>query len=305
METFEKFKEIIREEVSSRVDADVRLEEVVKNNGLKLDAIAIKSNTTSITPVIYLEKFYEAFCDGKSIEDIAEAIIKLNERESGLDNGIINEFTNYDFIKSYLQTKLISKEHNSELLETVPYKEFLDLALVCVLNIPFEEDSSEGVAMVGKNLVSIWGVSEEEMFEVAMTNSMSKNPAMIKSLNEIISDMYNDDFMEEQEENEILDLVRCAESCMYVMTTSNKINGAVTITFENVLKQFAEEKESDFYILPSSIHEVIIVPADDNSDAEVFRDMVQSVNRTAVASNEILSDNVYYYNRETNKITIA
>ena len=305
MVSFGEFKEIIREEVASRVDYEVRLEEVVKTNGLKLDAIAIKNNTNSLTPVIYLEKFYEAFCEGRSIEDIAEAIIKLNERESGLDNGIINEITNYDFIKSYLQTKLISKEHNSELLETVPYKEFLDLALVCVLNIPFEEDSSEGVAMVRKNLVSIWGVSEEEMFEVAMANSMSKNPAMIKSLNEIISDMYNDDFMEEQEENEILDLVRCAESGMYVMTTSNKINGAVTITYENVLKQFAEEKESDFYILPSSIHEVIIVPADDNSDAEVFRDMVQSVNRTAVAPNEILSDNVYYYNRETNEITIV
>ena len=305
METFEKFKEIIREEVSSRVDADVRLEEVVKTNGLKFEAIAIKNNTNSLTPVIYLEKFYDAFCEGRSIEDIAEEIIELNERESGIDNGIINEIANYDFIKSYLQTKLISKEHNSELLETVPYKEFLDLALVCVINIPFEEDSSEGVAMVGKNLVSIWGVSEEEMFEVAMANSMSKNSAMIKSLNEIISDMYNDDFMEEQEENEILDLVRCAESGMYVMTTSNKINGAVTITYENVLKQFAEEKESDFYILPSSIHEVIIVPADDNSEADVFRDMVQSVNRTAVAPNEILSDNVYYYNRETNEITIV
>lgn len=305
MKSFEEFKEILREEVADNVDGDVTIVTIPKNNNVKLDALSVKSKTSNIAPLIYLADYYNEYTEGRSIENIVDSIVSICKRESGINSEIINQFTDYSIMKDYIQTKLINKERNAELLKTVPHREFLDLAIVCMLNIPFSDEQGEGTVLINKQHMNIWKISEDEMFSVAKVNSLEKNPAVIKSMNDVIKDMYINNILEEQEEDELCAMIDSADSYLYVLTNTSKHNGAVAITYENVLKEFANTKNCNLYILPSSIHEAILVLEEDKTKATELREMVQSVNQTELQEIEIISDNVYYYDRELDKITIA
>lgn len=305
MISFEVFKEILREKVADNVDGDVTIVTILKNNGVKLEALSIKRKTSNIAPLVYLADYYKAYSEGRSIESIVDSIILSCKRECSINNQILNQFMDYSIMKEYLQTKIINRDTNAELLKNVPHREFLDLAIVCTLNIPFQEENGEGSVLINKQHMNIWKISEDEMFSVAKVNSLEKNPAVIKSMNDVIKDMYISNVLEEQEEDELFAMIDSADSYLYVLTNTSKHNGAVAITYENVLKEFANTKNCNLYILPSSIHEVIIVPGKDKTKATELREMVQSVNRTELQEIEILSDNVYYYDREKDKITIA
>ena len=305
MMSFEEFKEILREEVASNVDADVTIVTVPKNNGVKLDALSVKTKASNIAPIIYLDSYYKDYNNGRSIESIVDSITTICNRESGINSELINLFTDYSIMKDYIQTKLINRERNAELLKSVPYIEFLDLAMVCMVNIALGNENGEGTVLITKQHMKAWGVSEEEIFNVAKSNSIKNNPAILKSMNDVIKDMYISNILEEKEEDELCAMIDSADSFLYVLTNTSKHNGAVAITYENVLKEFANEKNCNLYILPSSIHEVIIVPEEDDVNAAQLKEMVQSVNQTELQEMEILSDNVYYYDREMNKITIA
>lgn len=305
MISFEEFKEILREGVANNIDAEVTVVTVPKNNGIKLDALSIKSKSSNIAPLIYIAGYYDEYNNGRGIESIVDSIIMICKRESGISYEIISKFTDYSIMKDYIQTKLINKKSNLELLENVPHKDFLDLAIVCMVILPFDEEHGDGTVLVNRYHMERWGISEEEMFNVAIANSMEKNPAVIRVMNEIIKEMYIENALEVQEEDEICAMIDSMDSKLYVLTGTRKYNGAVVITYENVLRDFAKEKNCNIFILPSSIHEGILVLEEEGMSAVELREMVKSVNQTQLAETEVLSNSVYYYDRETNKITIA
>ncbi len=309
MISFEEFKEILREGVANNIDAEVTVVTVLKNNGIKLDALSIKSKSSNIAPLIYIASYYDEYSKGRGIESIVDSIIMIYKRESGISYEMISKFTDYSIMKDYIQTKLINKKSNLELLENVPHKDFLDLAIVCMAILPFEEEQGDGqgdgTILVNRYHMERWGISEEEMFNVAIANSMEKNPAVIRVMNEIIKEMYIENALEVQEEDEICAMIDSMDCKLYVLTGTRKYNGAVVITYENVLRDFAKEKNCNIYILPSSIHEGILVLEEEGMSAVELREMVKSVNQTQLAETEVLSNSVYYYDRETNKITIA
>ena len=306
MMSFEEFKEILREKVADTVDGEVTVVTVPKNNGVQLEALSVKRTGCNIAPVVYLAGYYNDYNKGRSIENIVEGIVSLCEREAGISGEIINDFMDYDKMKDYTRMKLVNKDNNSELLNNVPYVEFLDLAIIFILDIPLLHRETEGTVTISNKHMEMWGVDKDELFVNAKINSLEKSPAVIKSMNEVIRDMYINGIAGEiAEDDEIYAMLDSSESYLYVLTNEAKHNGAITMTYENVIRDFANEKESNVYILPSSIHEVILVPAEGGMSTSELRDMVQSVNQSEVDEVEVLSDNVYYYDRETDKITIA
>jgi len=129
----------------------------------------------------------------------------------------------------------------------------------------------------------------------------------IKKMADIIKEL----FMQEQNINddENLDIFNKMDSDdisadMFVLTNISRINGAACMLYEDVLSNFANSIDSDLYILPSSIHEVIIVPQVNNLDKTELCQMVKEVNAEGVADDEILSDHVYVYNRTNHTITL-
>lgn len=144
MISFDEFKEIIREEVTDKVDGEVTIVTVPKNNGVRLDALSIKNSTSNIAPIIYLDSYYKDYNNDRSIESIIDSIISVCKRESEIKDEVIRNFTDFSVMKDYIQSKLVNKESNIELLKNVPHREFLDLAIVYIANIPFGDENGEG-----------------------------------------------------------------------------------------------------------------------------------------------------------------
>jgi hypothetical protein len=130
-------------------------------------------------------------------------------------------------------------------------------------------------------------------------------------MEEVIKGMLADEMLQGSEEFQT-DMFPCIlnaeiktnQQKMYILSNHKGINGATCLLYENVLYEFAQLIQSDFYILPSSIHEIILVPYDKTISKETLADMVKDVNRTQVARDEVLSDRVYFFSRKNNAITM-
>ena len=151
----------------------------------------------------------------------------------------------------------------------------------------------------------LWGVDEDELFKIALLNTQRLFRGSVMSMASVMMDLLSDR-MDDEYSSEFFDMVVSEDMVpMYVCSNNQKLNGAGVILYKDLLKQFAEKTGSDFYILPSSIHETLLVPVSDQMEVEALRSMVREVNATQVAPEEVLSDNVYIYRREDDKISLA
>jgi hypothetical protein len=169
-------------------------------------------------------------------------------------------------------------------------------------------NDGEGTASitVRSNLADLWGVSEEELFKVALENTQRLFRGTVMSMASVLTELLSDR-LDEENAKEFYDMVVSEEDMvpMYVCSNKQRINGAGVILYKDLLKEFAERVGADFYILPSSIHETLLVPVSDQMEVEYLRSMVREVNATQVAPEEVLSDDVYIYRRADDKITLA
>jgi len=181
-------------------------------------------------------------------------------------------------------------ESNQQFLQGKVYVPFLEFAVV--FGIQNKCDDMSLNMDVTEELIKHWGMDKEELFAQVLENQQKKSPVVIKNLSALINlSMFDTD----------------NSANLYVMTNEEKINGAATILYPDVLKEFAEDNEVDeVYMLPSSIHKWLLVP-DKEAEANLkgrLREMIREVNKECVAENEILSNELYIYNRKRNEITM-
>ncbi len=309
---FEEFVKEMRESVSSIIDNEVDVQSVKKNNGIELTALSIKDKNSDVVPLIYLNGYYHEFMEGRSVESITRTIIGIAKKKPGINESFIKSFLEYENLKDKIEMKLINKEKNKALLEETPYVEFLDLAIIFVVNLDLLEDGGRGSIILKDSLLEIWNIEKEELYEVAKENCNEYHKASIRTLSEAVREIFiekeassEDTNMEIDDLKALLEVMDEEESGLYVLTNDRNINGAVAMTYEGVIKDFANKLGSDIYILPSSIHEVLLIAATPEISKDNLQDMVSTINRNEVDEMETLSDNVYYYNREIETLTIA
>ena len=203
-------------------------------------------------------------------------------------------YADYEKVRLRLACRLINRQKNEKLLKEVPYLPFLDLAVVVYY---YFEDCSfgTGTILVYESHRKSWRVSEEELFAAARENTLKIQPAEFMSMREILQ-KYQEDVPAGEEEEMPL-------QPMYVLSNRSNYFGAAGILFDSVLQKIAGQLADDFWILPSSIHECIIVPASLLTTREELQNMVRQINRLEVAQEDFLSDEVYYYEREIHKLT--
>lgn len=290
--TYNQFIENIKEEVTYRVGdgSKVSLIHVVKNNSLELDGINIATTQGNMAPNIYLNHYYEQYQEGMSFECIIEDILCLYEDKKECEDIQID--FDYELLKYKIVYRVVNYEKNKPLLDSIPHIPFLDLALIfhCLLR---NDDQGIGTVRITNEHMKDWGVNTEELMKQAIENTPRIFPSNIRNMQEVIADMLDIDHIEEEQ-----------EVSMYVLSNSNGINGATTMVYQDLLREFCESNNMDVYILPSSIHEVILIPYTEDIDRKVLRDMVLDVNEHQVPEEDILSDQVYLYRRETNQIHV-
>ncbi|MBD5465084.1 MAG: hypothetical protein HDR22_04605 [Lachnospiraceae bacterium] len=304
---FYEFTKEVEKEMSAYLGkkAEVHISTIQKNNGVKMEGLVIRENGERIAPTIYLNCFYERFLQGMEIEDVIKEIDTIYKSCKNHPLEDAEFFSDYEQVKNRVVYKLIHKERNRELLEDVPYIPYLDLAIVfyCIV---FRQEYGNATILIHKEHMELWNVTEEELYEQASKNTPILLPYFIKSIEEIMGEQFEKELSGQgkKEIRETMDMVRPASEqvSMYVLSNQEKLYGAASILYPNLLKNFAIACGRDFYILPSSVHEVILVPEYDSKDLEGMSEMVKEINELEVAREEILSDHAYYYDKEEERI---
>ncbi|MCR5501878.1 MAG: DUF5688 family protein [Lachnospiraceae bacterium] len=269
---------------------EVSEQRVTKNNGVVLTGIMAKKQGINTFPTIYIDEYYNEELTSEDVEYLSMKLAKSLTKAELPKSIELEQFTDYERVRDRLKLKLVNADKNKDLLFEVPYKRFLNLAVLYYYQV--EEELFEGRAsiMIRNSHLSMWGIDQETLDRDAMDSVRIISPAKICPMRELLAELYGDDFLKE-------------DFPMYVMTNKEKYYGASTMMYRECLKKFADEKETDFYVLPSSVHEVILVPADENADAKMLLETVTDINRTQVDREEILADSVYYYDREKDELS--
>lgn len=276
---------------------NITINHVIKNNGCEMDGLVIMEKGKDIAPTIYLDSFYELYTNGENIKNIIRQIEVIYEQNKNNVTFDVNILKHFDTIKDKIVYKVVNYRSNEKLLEQVPHKRILDLAVVfyCLLD---NEYGRSATALIYNNNLKNWNVTIDDVYKAALKNTPDLLHSKISSMAALFEKCgVNVD-------GEEVDLKDYVPSDMYVLTNESKLNGAACILYENVLYDFAQKLGADLYILPSSVHEVILLPKLSMFKKDELVNMVKEVNTEGVAADEVLSDHVYEYNRTERLITM-
>ena len=296
---YNEFKDALVSKVKEQLDASysVALQTVIKNNGISLDAIIIKSPTYNISPTLYINHLFGAYENGEDIDDIARHIIELNSKfqmESDFDT---SSFIDFEKAKSNIIYKLINYDRNRELLSNTPFIEFLDLAIVFYYKVE-ESYIPDGYIMITNEIMNKWGSTKDELYSLAKENTSRLYKVKVTKVFDLIFDRLS------EEEKEIFDL--SYDFPLFVLSNEQVFNGANCLLDNNILSSISDMHESSLYIIPSSIHETLFIPEKDTPvDLDYMTEMVKAVNSTELPEHEYLSDHVYFFDRDKKVLSIA
>lgn len=295
-------------------EAEVSLREITKNNGVVLTGLTFTKKEINISPTIYLEEFYREYTDGKDMDKIL-AEIKDIYYTGRLEHDVdMDFFTDYRKAKERIVYKLVNYEKNEDFLKHLPHRKFLDLAIVYYYLVDIKEFANATILIHNKHL-ECWEVGEEELYKHAKINTPTLLKVNFCGMLEVLKEISEEDFFLETFDTKEVDKavegengfllemhVKKDETGMYVLSNFSRMYGASAILYEGVLETCAKQLGSNLYILPSSVHEVILIPDEGQVTKEKLEQMVREVNATQVEAQELLSDYVYYYSVETRGI---
>ena len=286
-------------------DYKVLVQNVNKNNGLVLTGISILKKDCNIAPTIYLNQVFEQYQEGRTMESICREIIRVYEEHAVHTDFDVSYVTDFAKVQNCICYKLINAEKNEALLTDVPHVMLEDLAIIFYILVSKDSEGT-GTITVKNNMLSFWNVDADTLYQLALVNTQRLFRGTVRSMASVMTEILLHK-LDEECAQEFYDMMVGEDDMipMYICTNADKLNGAGVILYQGLLQEFADRVGSDFYILPSSIHETLLIPANSDMDIEYLRDMVRTVNRTEVAPDEILSDSVYYYNRLTDRVEIA
>ena len=287
-----EFVEEVRREVESQLvkDKKVIIQPVVKNNGTVYEGLIILDSVTNVSPTIYLNSYYKRYLDGISMEEIIDDVMQTYEENLPEEDFDISLFKDFSKAKGQIIMKLVNTKSNLELLEDVPNKSFYDLSIIyCVAVSDFMNEYA--TILIHNEHLTFWGITEEELHDIAIENTPKLLPYYFENMKDILVEAADMNFPQEME--------------MYVLTNKTRINGAVVIAYKGLLEEIAERLDDNFYIIPSSIHEVLIIPWKSVNAEYTFKDfneMVEEVNETQLTDDEMLSNHIYFYNKTDGSI---
>lgn len=287
-------------------DYQVSLVKQKKNNSLELNGIVINSGK-AFAPVIYCDDFMDELSPDETAIMVVERFKKIKEEEVPFS---VDELTDYQEMKAKICYKLINKQANLDFLQEVPHNETADdLAVIYYLSL-----SDEQTITISDNLMRMWGVDLDELHVRASENTPRLYPPQLREMTDVMFEMMGDELdimkmefgQQDMDNEEFKQFVKeniIGEDAipMYVLS-GRKTWGASAILYDDIVPMIYETFGSACYVLPSSVHELLVIPADvaleHNMKVEDLKEMVQSVNQDSVALEDQLSDQVYVINKD-------
>ena len=274
-------------------DVECTVVEQRKNNNVVLTGVCFHRPGQQADPIVYVEPFYDEVKNGRPKEEAMKEMAKPAEK--GMEIKEIPEADKvlaYGKAKEYLCVRIVNTKANRKRLTQMPHQELEDLSLTLALCFPLDGRREDGSVEVTDELMGIWGMEEETLFQQAWRNMEKRQPPVLQDMGAMFGNLLAGG----------ADFSHKTEGQMFVLTNQGMRYGASALACPGVMEKISRLFPEGFYILPSSIHEVLIVPKDGELVPKELGNLVREVNQIEVSSDEVLSDRVYEFDREKGKI---
>ncbi len=297
---YEQFKEGFREDLKAALQArgiaaDLRENHVEKLNQ-SYDALSVTPEGSSIGVNLNLGSIFEAHASGLSYkEELDRAVTQIEAGIQQIPEIRAADIVNYDEMKHKLSMEVVSAERNTDLLQKIPHEQMEDMAVVYRL-ILGETPGGHNTLLVTNDLMEQFGITREQLHADALVNAPEIRPSEIRGMTEVMNEMFGGGMMPEMDP---------ADEQLFVASVPSNEHGAGVIAYPNFFEDAAEKLGGDFYVLPSSIHEVLLVRDNGEMSVNDLEDMVRSVNASEVRPEEQLTDHVYHYDAKEHVFELA
>lgn len=303
MMSFEEFTEDVLKEIRMKMgDAfQIRKRDMIKNNDVKQTGITVMKEGVDIEPCVYLDELYREYeSDGMKFDEIVDEVYRLILKyEEDMPDVDLSGFRNWEIVHADIYPKLINAEQNKELLEKIPHRNFMDLAVVYYAIARDYAREDIGTILILNGHMEIWGQEEENLYQTAMMNMRADGGADFVTLESVVKHILRGITLPDDESKDL------RRKNMYILTNHRRRFGAAEILDKKTLRTIADQIGDRFIVLPSSVHETIVLPPKEEAEYGRLADMVREVNDTQVDVEERLSDHVYVYSRDEEMLKIV
>lgn len=286
----------VKKEIGAGYAVDVN--EMRKNNGIVLHSLTIRKKDQNVSPAIYLEGYLEAYESGTPFDALVREMIGIYRQHAPSEPIDMDFFRTFNNVKDRICFRLMRRAGNEELLKDIPYTDFLDLA-VCFCYAGYWDGIGGGSILLHNSHMEMWSTSEDELYRLAERNTPMLFPWICKTMGEFV-------------EESVEDVLKPAgNSLLYgmpfrVLSNADRTHGASCILYPGVLEELAQKERCSFYVIPSSVHETLLLPDMGGDDlAGMIKETIADVNRTQIVPEEVLSDTLYYYDMSEKQLRIA
>ena len=302
---YKKFVCMVEEKLNLKLEGGMKASKysVVKNNGMEKTGMILESDEYNIAPAIYLEEFFEQYQKGMSIDRIVNEVLEFYEKVKVEEDYDVSQLSLYENVKKKVAFKLVNTEKNQQMLKEVPHIPLLDLSIVFYILVDVDEKGSATIQIRNEHIEN-WNVNVEQLYKDAKLNVKCLIPARLMCMQHVIEKLCD---ISKGEEKDLLKAKFPPENkeFMYILTNSIHQFGAAVLAYPNILEMASRIIGEDFYLLPSSIHEVILIPKSKSPDLKDLNEMINEVNETQVQEEEVLSDHAYYYEKNTHTLMMG
>lgn len=294
----------IEEQIYERgLNLDLGFQNVIKNNGVSKDEIAFIGDS-NIAPVVYINQLYQEYENGVDIQSIASDILENLDQDTKMQELDFQQCIDWEFVRKKVIFHVISSEYNKNYSKDYPCRCEADLLLAYRVMISVEGDHIESYTITN-TIQTKMGVTEDELFHAAASNMPQLLPPLFETMRDTINKFILDNFPDKRMGfEETLDQIEKGEE-MYLLSNTENQYGAATLFYPSVMEKIVQVFNQDMVVLPASIHEMILMPYIPELDLAEMKEMVMQVNKKQVLPDEVLSNQVYVYDKVEKRLMIG
>lgn len=248
---------------------------ITKNNGVIEQGLIVRRTGENVAPIIYLEGFYEKYQLGATLDSLSDILIRKSRETPAIPERSYGDIMDFSKIRGQIIYKLVNAEKNEHLLKEIPYLPMMDFAVIFYWLISVGE-SERGTVLIRNSHMEHWKLPISVLYQCAMENTYRLCPPVFAPLSEYVMEMNEEDLL-------------------YLLSNDTGVNGAAALLYPEMLHKIYEKLGCGYYLLPSSVHEFLVVPEEDRICPENLGNVVREVNATQIKEEEFLSDHIYHF----------
>lgn len=316
--TFENFLNQVRERILDYMPkeyegAEVIVEEAVRANDLKLHEVQIRKKGEYTAPGIFLESFYKRYQEGLEMGKVLSLLADKYKKTAESTWGVFaRDYSDFAVAKDLLCVVLLNKRMNAQYIKDAIYRDVPGTDLVSVVRMHIDTEQGKAGILVKDRLLEKWELTAQELYDMAFENTVRLFKPSLVPMDEIMLSALGGKEVPAAENVPMASVFEAWKrggddpmKGMFVLTNTANYNGAATFIYPGILEKIGEKAQSNFFILPSSTHEVILINEKEMGSAGKLQEMVMEINRQCVRSDEILSDEVYHYDYRERRLAMA